>query len=288
MKRGLLVVKLGGSVVTFKNSSRPKARITVIQRLAEEIKQLVETHEYRLILVHGAGSFGHPLAKKYGLFRGMKTKKQKLGFGLTDQKMIELNSLIVSALLKNQVPAVGLPPRAFITQTAGKLESFDYSLIQAYLQEGIVPVLFGDVVLDTQWGCSVISGDTIIPYLSKQLQADKVIFLSDVDGIFDSDPKKNPEAKLIKEINDENIAQVLEGITANNSHDVTGEMQGKIVKLKNSLRGSKIFILNGLRSKSLKQAIEEHKRVGTCLLFGQQDSRKNGTRVLWDKYQKLD
>lgn len=262
----LLIVKLGGSIITYKDSSVPKARIKTINRLAKEIRQVLDTKPYKLVLIHGAGSFGHPLAKKYGLFRGMQTKEQKLGLGLTDQKMIELDSLIVSALLNNHVPAVGLPPRAFITQTAGKLKSLDCSLIQSYLQQDIVPVLFGDVVLDTKWGCSIISGDTIIPYLAKKLKADKVIFLSDVEGIFDSDPKKNPKAKLIKEINNENIEQVLEGITANNPHDVTGGMKGKILEIKRGLLGIQVMIMSGLNQGNLIKGLGQSPN-GTKLLF---------------------
>ncbi len=266
MRKKLLIVKLGGSVVTFKDSSKPKARINVINRLTQEIKEVLDKKEYGLILVHGAGSFGHPLAKKYNLSKGMKTQDQKLGFGLTTQKMIDLNSIIVSSLLKNGVPAVGLPPRAFITQSSGKLISFDHSQIKSFVEQNIVPVIFGDAVLDEQWNCSIISGDTIIPYLAKKLKTDKVIFLSDVDGIFDSDPKKNHKAKLIKEINNKNFKEILNGLTATARDDVTGEMKGKIKALQQSLKGLPVWIVNGLKEQTLQKAVKQVS-IGTRLLL---------------------
>lgn len=254
MKKKLLIIKFGGSVVTFKDSLVPKARTTVVKRLAKEIKHL-SSLGYQLILVHGAGSYGHPLAKKYQLHKGMKTEQQKLGLALTQKKMLELNDLIVSALHQQKVPAVILVPHSFITQSSAKFSGFDYSVIQDFLKQNLVPVLYGDGVLDNKWGCSILSGDTIVTYLAQKLKADRVIFLSDVDGIFDKDPKKYPDAKLIKKVNDKNLMQVLSGLTTNNIADVTGEMQGKILSIKSRLKGIQAIATNGLKRNYLVNSV---------------------------------
>lgn len=261
-----VIIKLGGSVITYKGNTAPRARIKVIHRLAKEIKSIFNSKEYRLILVHGGGSFAHPLAKKYNLSKGMKTQDQKLGFSLTTQKMIDLNSIIVSSLLKNGVPAVGLPPRAFITQSSGELIPFDHSLIKSFSEQNIVPVIFGDAVLDEQWNCSIISGDAIVPYLAKKLKADKVIFLSDVDGIFDFDPKINSKAKLIPVINNKNLDIIFRGLTATGRDDVTGEMKGKIMSIKTNLTGLQVYIGNGLK-KLVLERILKGQQAGTNLHF---------------------
>lgn len=261
----MLIIKLGGSVITQKESATPKARLKTINRLAKEIAQLWH-QDHKIILVHGAGSFGHPLAKKYELHKGMKTIEQKVGFGLTTQSMLALNALLMDILLRRGVPAVSIPPHTLVMQSEGKLKTLNYEILELYLGQDQVPVLFGDGVLDDKWGCSILSGDTVVPYLAQRLKAQKVIFLSDVDGIFDMDPKKNPSAKLIPEITTQNLEQILQGVTSGDRTDVTGEMQGKILAIKEHLSGIEVIVTNGLKRGSLVKAAQGEK-IGTKLLF---------------------
>lgn len=266
MRRKLLIIKLGGSVITDKDSSTPKVSTEIIQNLAKEIKQILDSEKYQIILVHGAGSFGHPLAKKYNLHLGMKTNEQRFGFCLTDQKMIELNSLITKDLLNHAIPAISLSPRSFIQQSAGKLLNFNTQLIENYLKKNFVPVLFGDTVLDNKLNCSILSGDIIISHLAQKFHADKVIFLSDVDGVFDSNPKINPQANLIKKIHNNNVTQILNGLTVHNLSDVTGEMKGKILSIKENFKNIPTYIINGLKKDQLTECLAGQ-QVGTKLNF---------------------
>lgn len=265
MEKPLVIIKLGGSVITYKDTSTVKIRKNTIENLCKELRSLVRQNKYHIILVHGAGSFGHPLATRYQLQNGDLNKNRLFGFSLTVAKMIELNSFIVQSLLNNQLPAISLPPHAFATQINKKLINFDYKLIKEYLDKGFLPVLFGDVVLDEKQECSILSGDTIMAYLAKRLIAKKVIFLSDVDGVFDSDPKINHNAKLIPKVTNNNLKQVLSGLSVNNKNDVTGQMEGKILEVKKHLSGIKVIITNGLKNNSLITASEGH--IGTELHF---------------------
>ena len=60
-----VIVKLGGSVITRKNEVE-RARPKILTRLAEE---LAADPTVPLVVLHGAGSFGHPGAKRWGLAR---------------------------------------------------------------------------------------------------------------------------------------------------------------------------------------------------------------------------
>lgn len=263
----LVIIKLGGSVVTYKDSETPRVRDGVIRRLAREVGELVHGG-YKLVIVHGAGSFGHPLAKKHQLHKGMKTEEQKMGYSQTVANMLELNGIIVRELVKDGVRAVGLPPHAFVKQSAGKFKGFNSALVKNYLRQGFVPVLFGDGVLDDKWGCSILSGDTIVPYLATHLKARRVVFLSDVDGIFDKDPKMNEDAVRIPEITNRNLKQVLRILDSSGNRgsraDVTGEMEGKILAVKERLSGIEVCITNGLRKGRLINAVEG-KEIGTMV-----------------------
>lgn len=246
MKKKLLVIKLGGSVITYKDSPTSKARISVIKRLAKEIKKVADLG-FQIVLIHGAGSFAHGLMKKNNIHKGMKTEKQILAFGQVTNQMSRLNSIVIRHLLRTGVKAVGIIPHTFITQSNGKLKDFNLEIVKTYLKGGVIPVISGNLVLDDKWGCSPLSGDTITAYIGKKLKAHKVIFLSDVDGIFDSNPKKNPNAKLIPQITNENLKRVLKMLTPSGRDDVTGEMSGKIKIIKQALKNIPTIIANGLR-----------------------------------------
>ncbi len=259
----LIIIKLGGSIVTNKNSATPKAKIDVIKQLAQDIAEIRKN--YRLILVHGAGSYAHPLVKKSGIHKGIYSDADKLAFAQENIDMLTLNNLITHSLVDQSIPCTSLPPHSFISKKNDQL-TFDTKLIKKYLVLGLVPVLYGDMILDNTQNASVLSGDAITTFLARELKPDKVIFLSDVDGIFDSDPKKNPQAKLIPEINNDNLENILTGLTDNNPHDVTGEMKGKILEIKSRLSGTEVILANGLKPQILKKVLDQSP-VGTELLF---------------------
>ena len=80
------ILKLGGSVVTLKD--RPRTPNTeAITRLATEV---ATAGPRRLIIVHGGGSYGHPLVRHS--LSGYKSSNQLAGFSLTHQAMVELTS----------------------------------------------------------------------------------------------------------------------------------------------------------------------------------------------------
>lgn len=269
----LIIIKIGGSVITFKDSPHPKARINAIKRLTREIaRSLKKIPLINLILVHGAGSYGHPIVKKYKLVQGMRNDKQKLGFSLTTQNMLRLNSLLVDSLINVEVPAVSIPPHSIAEQSNKKLVKLETGLIKKYLENGQVPVLFGDIVLDIKQGCSVLSGDVIVPYLAKKLAANKVIYLTDVDGVFDTDPDFSQKAHLIKEISDKNINKFLlmqSSIKKTKRIDVTGEMQGKLLAIKQYLPKVNIYIANGLKTGVLENLMLGKITRSTKLYFNQ-------------------
>lgn len=261
----LLVIKLGGVVVTYKDSPTPKVRVEVLKSLALEIQQIADQKKYQVILVHGAG-YVHNIVKKGNIQFGMKTPQQKKAFLKAIDSMSELNNIVVKYLLAAKLSVAGVSPHAFVTQSAGKLKSFKIKIVKEILDHGQIPVLSPDMVLDDKWGCSVLSGDTIVAYLAKKLKADQVIFLSDVDGIYTSDPKKNPTAKLITKITNKNFKNVLRGLTQNNPNDTSGEMKGKVLSIKQHLTSVPVLLANGLKPGNLLKAVGQSP-IGTKLHF---------------------
>lgn len=260
----LIIIKLGGSIITYKDNPLPKARIKIIKNLSWEIAQLYILG-YKIILIHGGGSFGHPFAKKYKVNQGV-VRNPKEAFSNIAEITQQLNKIIMNQLLKEKLPVISLLPRSFITQTQGIMNDFDYSIIESLVKKDFIPVLCGDIVFDNKFGCSILSGDTIVSFLANKLQASEVIFLSDVDGIFDKNPKKYKDAKLISKVNNQNFDQILKGIEAGDRADVTGEMTGKILSIQTHLKRVRVIIASGLKTGNLIN-LTKGNAVGTEIWF---------------------
>jgi len=226
----LIIMKIGGSVITDKNKYMSADKESIL-RVAKEIANARKKKKFDLVIVHGAGSFGHMPVKKYNITNGIFSEMQKLGFAHTYHSCATLSHHLISVLLAEGVPAIVVPPLTILSHHNKKIKKFDTTVLSMLLKEGYVPILRGDVVLDDVIGGSISSGDEQVPYLAKKLNAKRVIYGVDVDGIFTADPKTKKDAKLIPFISNKNINSILSCLEEAKTQDVTGGMRGKITEL---------------------------------------------------------
>ena len=92
-------------------------------------------------------------------------------------------------------------------------------------------IVHGDVCFDESFGASILSGDTIVAHLAKELEARSIYLGTNVDGVFDDDPKENPNATLIDEISVSDRDRLADHTKASRTTDVTGGMARKISDL---------------------------------------------------------
>lgn len=59
----MIILKIGGSILTNKDSTQSEVDKESLKRIASEIRASLDNSSKELIIVHGAGSFGHPPAK---------------------------------------------------------------------------------------------------------------------------------------------------------------------------------------------------------------------------------
>lgn len=216
------LLKLGGSVITDKAKSFT-AKTDDINRLSKEI---ASTGSELNVLVHGGGSYGHTVAEANKIAEGFKSVEQLPGFSRTHQAMLSLNHIIVECMLDAGVHAFGLSPSSFIITDNGKMIKTDLSIVKSCIELGIVPVLYGDAVLDHLMGFTILSGDQLVVSIAKYLKADRIIMGCDVDGVFTSDPKISGDAELIESLHVNDLEMVKLGKALNT--DVTGGMIGKV------------------------------------------------------------
>jgi len=252
------LLKLGGSIITNKHENEPVLNKQNLSRISEEIARALK-QELKLIIVHGAGSYGHPISSKYNLTQGLSddnltavTKCQSLMNGL--------NSLVCKELNEKNIPAFPFQLSAAAT-SENKIISINAELINKLLSKKIVPVLFGTPIYDEKQGCSIISGDQIISKLSAQLNADKVIFATNVDGIFTADPSKE-NSELIKSL----IAEQLKKISAEElkDADVTEGMKGKL-KWILEMGNLTCQVINGNTQGNIQEALSGNESIGTVI-----------------------
>jgi len=237
----ILVLKLGGSLITDK--SKPYTMRTDILRAAsKEIGNCMkEGLVKKLAIVHGVGSYGHPPVIQHKLYKGFISESQLLPISCTQSEVNELRRAVTACLQDEGVPVNLFHTSSIATARKGQIVKMDLEAVKGFMSIGMVPVLGGDMVYDTEMGFSVGSGDQVAAILARELKATDLIFATDVAGVYDADPKVNSGARPIKEISLSNPQELAKA--KDNERDASGAMRGKLYVLE----GLKPELSQGLR-----------------------------------------
>lgn len=265
--RKLILIKLGGSVITDK--SKPfTAKIGVIKRLALEIKKAKsKVKNTDFIIGHGGGSFPHVPAAKYQTQKGNTNKNSLIGFCLTADAAIDINRIAIKEFLKAGLPVASFAPLSFLFAKKQRMYKAMLNHIMKCFDIDIIPVIYGDVIMDEEMGFCIFSAEKTLGILARKLKNSyetvKVIECGDTDGVYDS------EGKTIPEINPENFKEVKKCISGSKSTDVTG---GMIHKVEESLRLAKetktqTLLINGNKAGNLQKAISGKETNSTVIKY---------------------
>ncbi len=253
------VIKLGGSVITDKGEPL-SINMPTLLAISEEIATAMRETDLLLALVHGGGSYGHPSVKECLNRKGVIDESC---YVRTTHLMSELSLIVTQALIAAGVPAVTLATRSICAIRSGRVEC-ELSIAAEMVARGLVPVLFGDGVLSDN-GYEVMSGDDIVWLLAKAMGGAEVVFVTDVDGIFDKDPRTSPNARLLKEVT---ASEVLGFVSGSGKTDVTGGMRSKLVKgLKHARGWGKAYVVNGSRRWNLFNLLTDKPFIGTVVWY---------------------
>ena len=262
-----VIVKLGGGLITDKTEYK-HVQISHISPVASVIKELVDMG-HSVILVHGAGSFGHIESRKWRLVDGYQQDIEQEQTEAIDRvrfDMLELNRHVLSALESQGLVTESLPPRNWAKDVGVTFEGD----VSAFVREPSepIPVTFGDVVEVTDGAkFGILSGDHIMVRLAIELPdvSACLFLLGDVDGLMDRPPEQSG-AKLIDQWTP---SDGLKGTHASNI-DVTG---GILLKaqcasmIANSV--DCVWLLNGREPNRMLDAVVRGVAVGTKVLSEQ-------------------
>ncbi len=252
----MMLVKLGGSVITDKTCYLT-FRADVLARLVREIVSSGQD----VIIVHGAGSFGHVLASEHRIQDGYANDSQVPAAAKIMEDVRDLNLRVIRVLNEGGLPSASLPPSAVATLKNGKLDELDVDLFRRYLKAGISPVTFGDVALDSERRFGICSGDQLMERLSKEFRPERVVFVSDIDGVFTADPATDPGATLMEAVDRKTLDSLPR---TQRCADVTGSIFGKIeTMLRIASWGGDAVVLNGQVPGRLEAALRGEAVKGT-------------------------
>jgi isopentenyl phosphate kinase len=212
-----ILLKLGGSVITDKNADCI-INHNQLSRIASAVSRL---NAGSLIIIHGAGSCGHPEAKRYRLDEGAVAGRTE-GIYVTHHAVSRLNESVVEALHQMGIPAAGIHPFHAAVADRGRLLSFECRHLEKMLMLDMIPVIHGDVVMDLSQGACIVSGDQLVRYLAVALGVNRVGLATDVPGVLDG-------GRVVPVITPATAPELQIGSSMHT--DVTGGMRGKMNEL---------------------------------------------------------
>ncbi len=229
----LIFLKLGGSLITDKDKPYT-ARIDVIRRAANEITQaLADNKCLKIVLGHGSGSFGHYAAKESGFKEGTSSSKQWSAFQHVWFAAHELNNIFIDELNRSGLGVVSFPASASITTQNKNIIVWNTEPIKCTLENGLIPVVFGDAVIDRTMGGIILSTEELFLHLIKDLSPEYILLAGKEPGVWSDYPKNK---RLLSAISPVSYSKFNSRIIGSDSIDVTGGMQKKVALMLEAIR----------------------------------------------------
>src|SRR5215210_7676165 len=284
------IQRFKGKTFVVKLSGKATEDAANLASLAEELA-LIHQVGIRLCVVHGGGKQLSDLASLMGVEQTIINGRRVTDDATLEMaKMIfagKINTDILAALHQRGVEAVGLsgidgqlvhaerrPPREILNRETGERASVDFGhvgdivsinqrLLCVLLDQGYLPVVCS-LGADSEGMIFNINADTIATEIAVRLEAEKLILLSDVDGIFLQ--AGAPETKLSRLTNAEAEALVRDGAA-------TGGMIPKLQSITSLLeRGVKsAHIINGSARNALLAEVFTDEGTGTMIVAKEKD-----------------
>ena len=258
-----VVIKLGGGLITDKGSMK-KFDSDSVERIADSISSIVEMG-VPVVVVHGAGSFGHLLAKEWSISEGVDQKiagEQRIIVDEIRSDMRELNKLVIGKLSDSELESEGLPPSEWAIGTGSKFQG-EIMNFQREVEEPI-PITFGDVVnTNDELEFGILSGDDLMLRLSRELEVSHCIFLiGDAEGVL-SGPPDQKGSKLIDKLD---TGVEIEG-PQYSEIEVTGGIGLKIDRARKIASDvEEVWILDGRRPERIVELLRSGETRGTKIL----------------------
>lgn len=251
-----IVVKVGTSTL-----AHPTGRLNIqrMEKLCKVLSDLKNMGHEIILVSSGAIAMGFGKLNLSERPKDVPTKQASAAVGqcelmyIYDKLFTEYNHTVAQLLIT--APDI---------EEGGVRKQNFHNTLARLLELGALPVINeNDTISTEEFGIG--DNDTLSAIVAMTIQADLLILLSDIDGLFDGDPRKNPDAKLIDTVEkiDEHIISLGGGSGSNLG---TGGMTTKLRAAQMATAaGCEMVIANG-QSPEVLYDVAAGKRVGTRFL----------------------
>lgn len=241
-----LIIKIGTSTLT---AGTNRISFAVIESLARQIVELKK--EYDIVIVSsGAIATARQFVEINGHAKQVDSKQALAAIGQT--KLMELYDNIFSTFGLN-IAQILLTYRDFENPVANENTR---NTIRRLWQVDYIPVVNENDTVSIE---EIMLGDNdkLSALVAVITEADLLVLVSDIDGIFDCNPHLHSDAKFISEVND--LEEVRPYIEEKESTLGTGGMSSKIHAAEICMKsGVELWIVNGQRPNYIINALSDN------------------------------
>ena len=268
----IIVVKVGSNILVDKDQNIKKEWL---QSLAKDIKKIRDEKNKVVIVSSGAIALGKKTLGEKNL-NNLHDKQAAASIG-----QIHLSQSWQVALSKVKVQS------SQILLTAEDLENRRKYLnarntIFALLDLGVVPIINENDTTSTE-EIRFGDNDKLSAIIANSISAEMLILLSDVNGLYTKDPKKNKNSQLLSEVTEINQT-IISYVDHSKSDFGSGGMSAKIEAAKLCMQsGIKMIIANGLEKNSLKCINTKN----STWFIPQKNTRSRRHQWIWSRSSKI-
>lgn len=239
-----VVIKIGSNVLSDDNGFVNRG---ILQNIVDQVCNLKQSGRQVAIVSSGAGICGVGAINKWSRRNDMNYKQALCAIGQVElmmayKEMFSAEDVCVAQMLLTKDDFADPERELHIRNTLFTL-----------VDEGVVPIINENDCVSVD-EIKIGDNDTLSAHAAALWNADLLIILSDIDGVFEKDPKNNPNAKLIDDVFD--IDELLNAIDVRGKSPFgTGGIMTKIEAAREVNRyGIPMLLLNGKRQDSIKAA----------------------------------
>lgn len=249
MTRRRTVVKVGTSSLTYDNG---KINYRKIEALCKVLCDLHNSGED--ILLVSSGAVGVGMGKTGIVRRPTETKKKQALAAIGQCELMFMYDKLFGEYNHN-VAQILLTADTVETE---KTRQNVINTIDELLNMDIIPIINENdtVVVDELEGNNIGDNDMLSAIVSRLVEADRLIILTDIDGLYDSNPRTNPDAVKINVVEkiDKKIMDMAAGSGSNRG---TGGMVTKLHAASYATkRGIEVHVINGSKPQNLYKVFE--------------------------------
>ena len=250
-----IVIKIGSNVLSDENGTVNKK---VMHNIVEQVKELIAMGKQVILVSSGAGICGVGAINKWSRRGDINYKQALCAIGQVELMMAykeyfgDYGIHVAQMLLTRD--DFSDPHRTLNIRNA----------MFTLIDEGVVPVINENDSVSVD-EIKIGDNDTLAALTTTLWNADLLIILSDIDGVFDKDPKANDDAKLIELVeNAEKLTSEI-NIGGTSTFGTGGILSNIEAAAKVNKFGIPMLLLNGSRENIIRNGMSEEAK-GTLFL----------------------